>query len=417
MADALLQWGGWVHRRVESVHLLHGERGRRRNSIDCVPPPDPRLAYTPDERTNASIDDVEGLVMVPLAMVAKGPMRDLDVLDGDGRTMPVLGRGEDVQVALAALAHLWRKAVGDPEPAVLGALGRVVAGEATQAGAVAQALVGRGQVDGVTVVEAAAVPEVLALLVRDLADNFLLVGLLPAKRSGTRQVLKWSANWHIHPTPMTLRSRWFAAAGAGTVTLRIPSGGLSNTASYHLEVHMPAELESVSLALPEADDPAPGKTDATRNPVAHVFGSYPETPDDQDALLELAVPWRGLRMQAVFAAAFTAAVFALGLSLPHALPTLLGAGGGAAGLLLAAPGALMAVRAGAHENVVASQVLVPLRGLLYGFALLLTAAAGSIVGRLDHPWITCLWWTGLVVSAVPLVVFAWARFGSVGGHR
>lgn len=132
LADALLQWSGWVLRRVESVHLLHGERGRRRNSIDCIPPPDPRLAYTPEERTKASIDDVQGLVMVPLAMVTKAPMRNLDVIGAEGRTMPVLGRSEDAQASLAALVHLWRKAVGEPGDAVIGALRRVVEGETSR---------------------------------------------------------------------------------------------------------------------------------------------------------------------------------------------------------------------------------------------------------------------------------------------
>jgi len=35
---AILQWQSWIHRKVESVELLPGSRGRRRISIDCTPP-------------------------------------------------------------------------------------------------------------------------------------------------------------------------------------------------------------------------------------------------------------------------------------------------------------------------------------------------------------------------------------------
>lgn len=411
LADALLQWSGWVLRRVESVHLLHGERGRRRNSIDCVPPPDPRLAYAEEERSKRSIDQVRGLVMVPLAMIDKAPMRDLDVSDGDGKTMPILGRREDAQAGLAVLVHLWRKAVGEPEALTLAALRRVVVGQAQESNEVAEALIRRGMADGVVIVDPSAIPELLALLVKDFAANFLLVALLPAKRAGTREVIKWSANWHITRKPMTVIDRWTAAAGIKTVNLRIPSRGLSSTASYHLEVHMPPELDAVRLALPESDDPSPGMIDGSGNPVAHVYGSYPETPDEQDAILEFAVPWRGLRIQAAFAAAFTGAVFLSVLLLPNALTTLLSAGGGAAALLLAAPGALMAVRAGAQENVVASQVLGPLRMVMYGCALLLTAAAASIVGQLQNPWITTLWVCGASLVVATFMMLMWVRAG------
>lgn len=418
MADALLQWNGWVLRRVESVHLLHGERGRRRNSIDCIPPPDPRLAYLAEERGATTINDVRGLIMVPLTMVEKAPMRDLDVLDGNGRTMPIVGRSEDAAAGLAVLVHLWRIAVGDVDDVVLGALQRVVEGAREESEVVADALIDHGRAAGAPVVDLREVPEVLGLLVKDFAANFLLIGLLPADRAGVRQVLKWSANWHITRSPMSVRERWAAAAGIEAVTLRIPTGGLTSTSSYHLEVHLPAELAAVQLALPPGDDPDGGmKVDGSGNPVAHVYGAYPEAPAEQEALLRFAVPWRGLRVQATFAAAFTAAVFLGGLSLPDALSTLLSAGGGAAGLLLAAPGALMAVRAGAQESVVASQVLEPLRKVMYACALSLTAAAASVVGKLDQPWVTVLWSLGAASATCIFLVLIWANYGRVGGRR
>ena len=75
----------------------------------------------------------------------------------------------------------------------------------------------------------------------------------------------------------------------------------------------------------------------------------------------------------------------------------------------------MAVRAGTQENVVASQVLGPLRKLMYACALMLTSAAASVVGQLHHPWITALW---ALCAAAALSAFAaliWAKYARVGG--
>src|SRR5690606_33346117 len=96
-------WREWCFRRVDSIHPDVGERGRVRHSMDCIPPPDPWLAYEPRQRRHTKFARVKGHVIVPLVFISKGPMRELDAVDTAGQPMPLLGIGENVQLAVAML--------------------------------------------------------------------------------------------------------------------------------------------------------------------------------------------------------------------------------------------------------------------------------------------------------------------------
>jgi len=85
LGDAIVGFQLWIHRRVESVHFHSGERGTRRVSLDCTPPPDPRLAENEDEderlaenededeRQFYSVEDVRGSMILPIALMSKAP--------------------------------------------------------------------------------------------------------------------------------------------------------------------------------------------------------------------------------------------------------------------------------------------------------------------------------------------------------
>lgn len=103
LLDAIAAWSTWCLRRVDSIHPDVGERGRVRHSMDCIPPPDARLAYEVRERHHRKFSRVRGHVIVPLVLVAKGPMRELDAADSDGRPMPLLGVKENVELAVAMM--------------------------------------------------------------------------------------------------------------------------------------------------------------------------------------------------------------------------------------------------------------------------------------------------------------------------
>src|SRR5699024_448581 len=109
LADAIINWSSWVTRRIDSVQLLEGSRGRLKHSIDCVPPPDPQLAYEESERVLQNISSVQGQLMVPLAFISKAPMRHLDVTRTDGTPMPLLGSEETSSFIFRTVIFLLTK--------------------------------------------------------------------------------------------------------------------------------------------------------------------------------------------------------------------------------------------------------------------------------------------------------------------
>src|SRR5688500_3243797 len=108
LLDAVAGWSEWCLRRVDSVQPLEGERGRLRPSLDRIPPPDPRLAYVPSERRRR-IAALQGPIVVPIAIVNKQPMRELDAALGDTTPLPLLTMSENVELAAAMLEYALEK--------------------------------------------------------------------------------------------------------------------------------------------------------------------------------------------------------------------------------------------------------------------------------------------------------------------
>jgi hypothetical protein len=81
-ARLLAQPAAWVHRRVETITFLDDIRIRRHMSVDFTLP-------------------TLGLAIeyVPLSLVRKGLLKDLDVVDEEGRALPVLTLGQSAEVA------------------------------------------------------------------------------------------------------------------------------------------------------------------------------------------------------------------------------------------------------------------------------------------------------------------------------
>ncbi|MGY1985389.1 hypothetical protein ACI792_04110 [Blastococcus sp. SYSU DS0669] len=405
---------------MDSLRLLEGERGRRRVSLDCTPPPEPGLAAEASERVLPSIEFVKGQVLVPIAMISKAVMRSLDVSDSGGASLPVANTAQNGEVAWAALCHALSQ-VTDPLPGQLvKSLAEIAQGAPAAAALQAEDLLSTGQVDGVQVFDPQAVPAAVGDLVRDLADNFLMLVLLPANDVGTRQILKYSFHWRSVPEANTTwLNRVLTAFGFSSAEYSLEAHGASWAASYHLEVHAPPGLTSTGLELPPREaGGAPAGQDLTVDPVAHVHGSYPDQPPlEPRARLQLAVPFPGLRATALLVSLFSAVIFVLEQVLPGAPEALRDAGDGAAALLLAAPAIVLALLSRSGENILEARLLFPLRAVVLGCALLLTAAAGSVVGQLHEPYFNLLWCLGAwSTSAATLLLLLAARLSAVRGR-
>ena len=396
LLDAVVGWRDWCHRRVDSIHPLEGERGRVRHSMDCTPPPDPRLSYLPRERRHRRVDDVHGPIVLPLAIVAKGPMRELNASIADGTPVPLLGMSENVELAVALLEYALRSQ-GVKVTGSLSNILRIVVGPSASSATVAAELAERGRNGDNQFWNPADVGSDVSDLIRDLGNGFLLSCLLPAANAGIRQVVKLSFHWRIEAAAGGLVQVAFDRLSVGlrfrSRLIELPMTAPSDARSYHLEFQTPPELTCTGLKLPLAagEQWHPSMVDQTGQPVAHVHGTFARPPGET-ASVSLGVSSRGLWTYAVLSSFLTAAIMWLAIGLPGAKSALMASSDGAAALLLAVPAVFIGLGAGQKENALAAWMLGPLRVIMFVCALGLLAVAGSVVGVLHEPWCTGLWW-------------------------
>lgn len=395
LVDVVAKWDRWVYRRVDSVHPLVDERGRRKHSLDCVPPPDPALAIQPEERLAETPQEVLGQVMVPLAYVAKGPLREFDARQSDDLPMPVLGTPDTWRYGVAMVESELRRTNLSVDSHVLEIV-REIVGPSIGSG-------DASEVDDFLRTGAwrrypSADPSMFqgndaSELLRTLAERFLLVGLIQASSAGTRQVLKFSYDWHVEGAPR--KDFWHSlrvAAGFSTRRIDVPLEAPSAAASYHLEFQTPPEARCRLLRLPgdTADVNSLGSFDDSRRPVSHVQASY-GTPPDQPGELVVDLPFRGMRTTTFLAAVFTAVLMLLAILLPDAKTVWRTAPEGPATVLLVVPAVVLTFLAARGESALIREAMTILRASLFSSALGLFLVAASIVGGLIDPWIDWLW--------------------------
>lgn len=404
LVDVVAKWDRWVYRRVDSVHPLVDERGRRKHSLDCVPPPDPALAIQPEERFVDTPQEVLGQVMVPLAYVAKGPLREFDARQSDDLPMPVLGTPDTWRYGVAMVESELRRSNLSVDLQVLEIVREIVG---PSIGPDDDSEVDEFIRTGAWRLCPPADPSIFdgndaGELLRTLADRFLLVGLIEASSAGTRQVLKFSYDWHVEGAPR--KDFWHSlrvAAGFSTRRIDVPLEAPSAAASYHLEFQTPPEARCRLLRLPgnSADVNSLGSFDDSRRPVSHVHASY-AIPPDQAGELVVDLPFRGLRTTTFLAAVFTAVLMLLAILLPDAKTVWRTAPEGPATVLLVVPAVVLTLLAARGESALIREAMTILRASLFSSALGLFLVAASIVGGLVDPWLDWLWWAVAIWACV-----------------
>jgi hypothetical protein len=404
-----------------------------RHSMDCIPPPDPWLAYEPRQRRHAKFARVKGHVIVPLAFISKGPMRELDAVDGTGQPMPLLGIGENVELAVAMLECALQRQGVEPSDALRETL-RLMAGPAIPGVStprdVAESLVeGRRWSDGMVFWEHDIDPEVKRSI-REFADSFLLCGLLAAEQAGRRQILKLAFHWRVEPDPheqtvAEIVSRPFRRLGAAlravSRSIELPMNAPSDARSYHLEFQTPAELDCGELRLPapEGATPTAAMVDRSGQPVAHVLAHYDVPPRDS-ARAKLMTPRRGPWTHAFLASLTAGLFFGLGAVLPGGMGALQ-TSGAADALLLAIAAVVIARAAGRRESALAAWSFGPLRLTLFTHSAVLSAWAAAVALGLEAPWFKSAWNACAVISAAWVLIMALtpviAKIASAGKGR
>ncbi len=368
-------------------------------SIDLTVPVDGRIGW----------DGTPGTTVIPLAHFDKGPLRDFDITDADGRALSVLGLTDSAVLALQVVVFLLQE-IDDVvvDEALLDALLGIVMSEASGAD-LANDLYCTGQFDGRPVLDDGArdrVGLVTWTLIDDLATGYFLFALVPEEFQGHRQVVKFSTYSTVEDLEWLSVIR--GSLGVDPAELKIPVNGIGDAESYHLELHLPAEIECAQLELPAAGHASGGRIERPHGPVPHVHGSYPDrrfgtqSKDAFTAYAALTTTSRGTSRVAAMTAVVTSAFFVLGLTLPGA-QDVLRTSGDPSTLLLALPAALLTIFLGVREHALASTLLGPIRVVIGACAALLALSATSLSWGLRDPWFTMFWWTGLATSTAAAV--------------
>jgi hypothetical protein len=400
LAELLYSQQEWQLRKVQSHVLQEGTYSTVRVSIDCVIQDFPGLRYLlNDPPTDAEIQVAP--VMVPVTYINKGVLRTFDMRGPSGEPLPVLGRSEYkprlVDVLMGEIADAIQPDVR--RDALCEALGTVLDADVDRALDVAKELVSHGTISGRPALVPGNLSDYSSQLILKLASVFVLIALVPSEYAGKRVILKYSHHLKLQPHGVGRLKRLLGAAGLRTLKVRFALSNPTGSASHHLEVGIPAALTCIRLAMPSLQGVDRNTQDLVAGEVVHAVAAYPDDPDG-DAVVELRVPWAGLRATTFLVAMITFVTLLLGEFLPGAQNALLAAKDGAAALLLALPAVVLALAAVRRESALEAALLGPLRLIVLTCALILFACAGSLVGVLHQPWRTSLWIGGCGVTGL-----------------
>jgi hypothetical protein len=226
----ILHWPLWVHRRVETITYIDDRRVRRHVSVDLTIP---AWAYS---------QDFSGPLLIPIALLRKGPLKDFGVVDESGRVLPVLNRNQAQDLAglllrSAAEVALRRRSGEKLDQEIAEALWSIVGDEDSSRA--------EGALDALS--RPAGKPsdhqrdfifeeERVWVIGNNLASNFFLFVVLDDGEVGQRRVLKFEYEQDLRPLPWRDIRSWFG----GHFAVEVPNASLCD--SYHVEIAAPEDL-------------------------------------------------------------------------------------------------------------------------------------------------------------------------------
>jgi len=238
----LLTEYAWLHRRVETIDILSSQFLRRAVSVDFTVPE--------GVRDSLRIGTTEQW-LVPMATLAKRPLRNFDMRDEGGAAVPVLGKDHNGVLAHGALIGVARRALrranlGAPSDRLVADLERIATGTPEEAEHVIQCMVSAAE-GGDQQCEALFEDDSSLFLLADLADNYILLAVCDDIQR--RRILKFS---YEEPLSQAKPPR-LERLGWTPMLIELDAPGASRTASYHAEIAIPEELRFDSTFLYDQD--------------------------------------------------------------------------------------------------------------------------------------------------------------------
>jgi len=234
-----LTFDKWVLRRVEQVVFIDDRMIRHRESVTFRwPEPD---FFGADEAPRAG-----QTIFLPLDLVEKRPLIDVDVARPNGSTLPILPSRRTAWLSAEGLtAAIWALAEqrdgGLSERTV-----QVIDGIVRSRPEIASRLLSLLDDHGSELGRVLDQRDEFSGLLRELASNFLLIVPL-VYEPGVEVVVKYSYAQRLHWR--MLPRRWSASVGLTDLEVRLTRLGLGYAQSYHLELVAPDDVELARVQL------------------------------------------------------------------------------------------------------------------------------------------------------------------------
>jgi hypothetical protein len=237
-----LSFPQWVERRVEHVAYLDDTTVRQRESI-TLRWPDPEF-FTDQARPQAG-----QMIYVPLDVLKKRPLIEVDVAKPDGSTFPILSTRRNGELSASGLTTaIWqlsedtRAGQGLQDEASFKVIAAGVKSPRSQAIKVLGAL----DDPATELAQVLNQPDEIRGLLRELGSNFLL--LAPAVyEPGVETVLKYS---YSQPLPWKFSGRNIAATfGLADFRSDLTRLALGYAESFHIEIEAPDEVRLARARL------------------------------------------------------------------------------------------------------------------------------------------------------------------------
>jgi hypothetical protein len=428
----------WVTRHVETVVIESEHVGRRNLTVDVTLPR--------DERACLGEADGGGLYYIPISMMSKTRLTsEIDLVDEEGRVLPLLTRAENAEISWTALgeifgSHNWVfQGIDDDLQMLL--LESGAEDEGVNAQVAAQVLIANIQAEDPSA-------ERVSQVIADMAKNSLLWVRLVG-RPGGRRVVKFSYpiairhpvvvqrhapvtaylndarlgdipvpfsvkdGTHLQKTAAAIVERTVSALGWVPYRTRIEFPQLRSSHSYHLQVIAPAGVDVAFIeCLGDAQEYVVDRTSDNRR--AHLYISGAPTALAGEISCSYRPERRGFLNWAMLASLVAAAgLWFAQAHVPGKDDTQRQI---AAAVLLILPTLLVVLVVRQPEHPVATRLLAGVRTLVMLSGLASVTAAAALAGIRPAPWQTVsedwIWCAAAATIACAGVFIAWlASFG------
>lgn len=395
----------WINRRVETTEILSQEETRRRVSVD----------FTLSSEQSADLLIPDG-VAVPISVLTKEARRHFDLRDESGRSVPVLGKQQNGELAHIALLNAALDALPGGVPAevfeMLAAdLRQVVFAPPAQAADALGFFIGSAEAGDrwrTSIVE----DETCQALLDVLWANYILFPVLQPD-GPKRRVLKFSYgdafSFASHETP--LRSRLAPRDVIRRIwqpdrrQFAIESPAAWRAMSFHAEIAIPEELQFELAILWDFDaDEQLSEFDIDVDR-ASLYASEELTADRSvDAFVEIAPERTGRTFQAAATSSVVAGLLWLGVvsGLDASNP------GAAVSILLAGAALFSGLSAVQGEHRLLRRVFAASRRWLGVISLAALTGSASLAMELpsEHP--VCVWKIAAIISTFAAARLIWS---------